>query len=61
MSVIWFYCAKMSKSLSEAEIEKELDEFYANSESEDELDLGETDEAVEDFEIEPEEQGKILN
>jgi len=46
------------KSLTEAEIENELNEFYANSESEDEFDIGETDEALEDFEIEPQEQGE---
>lgn len=58
---IWLYCAEMYKPLTEAEIENELNEFYANSESEDELDVGETDEALEDFEIEPEEQGMIGN
>lgn len=49
------------KSLTEAEIENELNELYANSESEDEFDIGETDEALEDFEIEPQEQGEIGN
>lgn len=47
------------KSLTEDEIENELNEFYANSESEDELDCGETDQALEDFEIKPQNQGKI--
>jgi len=49
------------KSLTDAEIENELNEFYANSESEDEFSIGETDEALEDFEIEAQEQGKIRN
>lgn len=49
------------KSLTDAEIENELNEFYANSESEDEFSIEETDEALEDFEIEPQEQCKIRN
>lgn len=49
----------MSKrSLTEVEIENV---FYANSESEDEFDFGETDVALEVFEIEPQKQGKIGN
>jgi len=46
------------KYLTEEEIENE---FYANSESEEEFDIGEPDEALEDFEIEPQEQGEIGN
>lgn len=49
------------KYLTEDEIENELNEFYANCESKIEFDIGETDETLEDFEIEPQDQGEIGN
>eukprot|EP00102_Acyrthosiphon_pisum_P021769 XP_016658979.1 PREDICTED: uncharacterized protein LOC107883451 [Acyrthosiphon pisum] len=44
-----------NKKLTDIEIENELNEFYANSESEEEFDFDETDEAVLDFGIESQE------